>query len=344
MTDNGCIRRKISGGAPFFDGVPYMMSPSLIPPKRPAYFFRLGLAALMTASLIGCASMDENKKLQTAVEQARAQLAEAENQRQQAVAESERLQAEIARLQQLLNTMQAGGDGDRDRLLAQIAKLQDEREQLLKLQAGTPALPIEINNLLRELAAQYPTLLEFDERLGMVRFKSDLTFDLGSTVVKPDARRALAAFAKILTNEKIASNDIQVVGHTDDVPISAGGPVAARNPDNATLSTNRAWAVALVLKDNGVGVNRLMASGWGDQRPIAPNAANYKGNAANRRVDIYIRPTTVPVGIVVSTGTPPATRPAPRPTTRSASTRPSTRPAAPATRPGNPSDVVPIPN
>jgi hypothetical protein len=44
-----------------------------------------------------------------------------------------------------------------------------------------------------------------------------------------------------------------------------------------------------------------MGAGWGEERPIAPNAAGKRGNEKNRRVEIYIRGTTVPEGIVVST-------------------------------------------
>ncbi len=57
----------------------------------------------------------------------------------------------------------------------------------------------------------------------MVRFKSDLTFDLGSTEVKPRAKEALGKFASILNMPEIAQQEIQVVGHTDDVPDSPNG-------------------------------------------------------------------------------------------------------------------------
>ena len=51
---------------------------------------------------------------------------------------------------------------------------------------------------MRELAAKYPDYLEFDERLGMLRMKSDVTFDVGSTEVKPEAKKVLALVAEIL--------------------------------------------------------------------------------------------------------------------------------------------------
>lgn len=311
-----------------------------------------GIAALALAlslsGLTGCAT-DENKRLTTALEQARQQLAEAEDDRRNAMAKIAELEAKIAELNRLID---ANGNGvgalrrERDLLATQLADLQKKYNDLLQLNSDRPALPADVNSALRDLAAQYPDLLDFDERLGMIRFKSDLTFDPGSTEVKPRAREALASFAHILNNASIAKNEVQVVGHTDDIPIRQGGPTAVRNPDNWTLSTNRAWAVVGVLRANGLSEARGMGAGWGDQRPIAPNAAGHRGNEKNRRVDIYIRPTTVPDGIIISTpGAPaaprtpaaaPRTPAAPRPTPRGgATTRPTT--------PGSPAVPVPIP-
>jgi chemotaxis protein MotB len=119
--------------------------------------------------------------------------------------------------------------------------------------------------------------------------------------VRPEAKKVLALVAQILNKPEIAKNEVQVVGHTDDIPIRAGGPMATRNPDNWVLSTNRAWSVLEVLRANGLAENRGMGSGWGEERPIAPNAAGKRGNEKNRRVEIYIRASTVPDGIVVST-------------------------------------------
>src|SRR5206468_4304390 len=77
--------------------------------------------------------------------------------------------------------------------------------------------------------------------------KSDFTFALGSTEVTPKARAALAAFAHILNNAKILHNEVQILGHTDDVPISPGGPTPPPNPNNRVLSPNRPWSAPATL-------------------------------------------------------------------------------------------------
>jgi chemotaxis protein MotB len=305
----------------------------------------LALAAVTLSNLTGCVSADEHKRLQTAFEQARQQLAEAENDLATTRARIAELEARLAELNRLLDNNGSGLGAirrERDLLAAQLADLQNKYNDLLKLNQNAPALPEPINAALRDLAAKYPELLEFDERLGMIRFKSDLTFDVGSTEVKPRAREALATFAHILNMPEIANNEVQVVGHTDDIPIRAGGPTATRNPDNWTLSTNRAWSVVAVLRSNGLSTSRGMASGWGDQRPVAPNIPGQGGNERNRRVDIYIRPTKVPEGIVVST---PGTRAPAAPVRRTTppARTPATRPAAPASPAAPAAPTVPVP-
>jgi len=259
----------------------------------------------------GCVSTSQYKELQTAFDQARAQLAEAENDLSVARLKIAALEARITEMTRLIDAgAGAAIKAERDLLAKQLAELQKKYDELLKESANL-VLPAAISDALRKLVEQYPEMLEFDERQGLVRFTSDLTFALGSTEVALRAKEALAKFAHILNNALIAKKEITVMGHTDDVPIRRTNSI---NPTNWILSTNRAWSVTDVLHKNGVAENRVSAAGWGDQRPIAPNAAGKRGNEKNRRVDIYIRPTEVPEGITVST--PGATaRPAARPAT-----------------------------
>ncbi len=306
---------------------------------RTRLFSLLGCLALGVALLAstGCVSQDEHKKLQAAFEQSRQQLAEAEHDVDMLRKQVLNLEAQIAELN---SALAAGGGGldalkkQRDALLAENAKLRDQIAQLLAAGGSNVMLPPIVDNALRELAAMYPDLLEYDPKLGMIRFKSDLTFDLGSTEVKPRAREALKAFADILNNSLIAKNEIRIVGHTDDVPIRSSAK-NVMNPTNWYLSTNRANSVRSVIQGDGVSEGRMQSAGWGEERPIAPNAPGKHGNEKNRRVDIYILPTEVPENITVST--PGDERSTPRTHTTHAPHAPLTpahhAPAAPTTAP-----------
>ena len=48
--------------------------------------------------------------------------------------------------------------------------------------------------------------------------------------------------------------------------------------------------VEKVLTDAGVDSARVAVMGFGQYQPIEPNAAGNKGNAANRRVEIWLVP------------------------------------------------------
>ena len=200
----------------------------------------------------------------------------------------ERLRAQMAAAAadlEALAGMRNGAKGDIDKLLA-------DYERLLKQvgEMGVGPLPAELNKALADLAAQYPDVLTFDARTGMLRFSSDFTFDSGSVAIKPAAKTLVDKLAGIL-NQSIAQQfEVKVVGHTDNVPIRR---VAAQHPTNMYLSAHRAISVRDALVSDGVAANRMQVAGYGEYRPVVANGAN--GAAANRRVEIFLSPMTIPV-------------------------------------------------
>ena len=172
---------------------------------------------------------------------------------------------------------------------------------------------IEGNNLLRqqlevELQAREARLAEvqstYDELVGKLEqeiergevriseLKGKLTvnvvdkilFDSGKADLKPAGIKVLQQIGDIL-NSAVDKN-IQVEGHTDNVPISGG--LAAKYPSNWELSTARATTVLHFLQDSvGVTGERLSAVGYGEYQPIASNASA-EGRAQNRRIQIVL--------------------------------------------------------
>ncbi len=150
-------------------------------------------------------------------------------------------------------------------------------------------LPPELNKALKDFAAANPKIAEYDQKHGMVKFKSDLTFSSGSAVVNDQAAATLEQLAKILNNIEAKGFSIYVAGHTDDVPI--GRPdTRRRHPTNWYLSVHRAVGVEKILEKAGIGPKRISVMGFGEYHPVAPNKAGKKGNKANRRVEIWIIP------------------------------------------------------
>ena len=86
--------------------------------------------------------------------------------------------------------------------------------------------------------------------------------------------------AAAATIKKNPSLKLEISGHTDN----QGGSAL-----NESLSQRRANSVMIELIKQGVEASRLVAKGYGDQKPIADNNTA-EGRKSNRRVELKIRP------------------------------------------------------
>jgi len=155
-----------------------------------------------------------------------------------------------------------------------------------------PPVPPAVVAAVEDLDQRYPNLFEFDRDKGMFQFRSDTTFDSGSTVVKPRARAALEKLAEILNNDQVRDRALTIVGHTDTDRVAKSATIAnlrqlGKSADNQGLSEARAEAVAEVLRGGGIDAGRMTTRGVGQTQPIAENRTP-EGKARNRRVTIYL--------------------------------------------------------
>jgi outer membrane protein OmpA-like peptidoglycan-associated protein len=110
----------------------------------------------------------------------------------------------------------------------------------------------------------------------LLNFPSDLTFDFNSDSVKGQFVPTLRNVGGILS--EYDQTTVDVYGHADSV---------GSDEYNQDLSERRAMNVGSVLISGGVIRQRLIADGFGEQRPVASNASD-DGRARNRRVEVYI--------------------------------------------------------
>ncbi|MEC9373368.1 MAG: OmpA family protein [Planctomycetota bacterium] len=155
--------------------------------------------------------------------------------------------------------------------------------------ASVAFLDPKTDRALRELAARNPNLMTFDSSKGMVQFASDLTFGSGSAELQANAAQGLREFAQILSAAD-ANYELRVVGHTDNVPVSRP-ETRQKHPTNVHLSVHRAISVRDALVNGGLPGDRIQVAGWGPFRPAVANP-DRGGAAANRRVEIYILPSS----------------------------------------------------
>ncbi len=247
----------------------------------PAWFVALFAFAILLGPA-GCVSQAQYDQLDAAYRKSQEQIAS--------------LQFKIDELNQVIAKLREG-PLDQSRM---IEELKLERDTLIKRLkeledkiAGIPTgsdvgalLDPDTDILLKQLAAQYPGLLEYDARRGMIKFLSDVTFALGSDQLTPRARESISKLAQILVSPAASRYEARVVGHTDNVPI-VKPETRAKHPTNWHLSAHRAISVRDALETSGVPAIRTLIGGAGMQRPAVSNAAR-GGAEANRRVEIFL--------------------------------------------------------
>lgn len=151
--------------------------------------------------------------------------------------------------------------------------------------------PVVIQQMV-DLSRLYPGLFTCDPVTGQCRFNSDVMFDSGSAVVKPQARAALTKLGQILSGPEVSDRTLTIIGHTDSDAVKKRETIASlkqlgKAADNQGLSEARAEAVAAVLKSGGIEAGRMITQGKGQSSPIAENRT-VAGKAKNRRVEIFI--------------------------------------------------------
>ncbi|HRU38254.1 MAG TPA: OmpA family protein, partial [Candidatus Goldiibacteriota bacterium] len=104
-------------------------------------------------------------------------------------------------------------------------------------------------------------------------------FDVGVANIKQEFFGVLDDMTVIIQKY---SSPVVIEGHTDNSPINT-----KRFPNNKVLSVARGNAVKKYLISKGVAASRLSVSGFGEERPIAPNDTA-ENKYRNRRAEIHI--------------------------------------------------------
>ena len=121
------------------------------------------------------------------------------------------------------------------------------------------------------------TVERIDEETLLVRFESDILFDVDSARIRSDGQATLEDVGAVLGEyDKTA---VVVQGHTDSTGSDA---------HNQELSERRASSVASELRSRGVDSERIATLGMGEGYPVASNETD-SGRQRNRRVEILLK-------------------------------------------------------
>ena len=160
----------------------------------------------------------------------------------------------------------------------------DSEDEMLRQIRKTQELDDKYQILRAELNAEIQQGLANVEKVGeqiLISLSAANSFRSGYAELQP-------AFTDTLRNvgDSIAraGGNVQVSGHTDDIPIA----FSERFDSNWDLSAARAAAVAdFFFANNAIDSERVSVFGYADTKPVADNS-NAAGRAQNRRIEILI--------------------------------------------------------
>ena len=135
---------------------------------------------------------------------------------------------------------------------------------------------------LRDILGSRPDIRVVGDRFVL---QSEVFFDTGQSVLKPEGRAELDKIAAVLLEvaNKIPQDInwvLRVDGHTDVRPTGGGR-------SNWDLSAARAIAVVQYLITKGMPPQRLVAAGFGEFQPIDPTTSE-EAYSRNRRIELKL--------------------------------------------------------
>ena len=222
-------------------------------------------------------------------------------------AEHEQLATDAAAIADA-NTRAKASDDAKTALQTQVQDLSAKSDQL---QANLDATSAELAKL-KETSDSLQEQLKAEIAKGEIqveqhgdRIQVDMVdrvlFDSGDANLSDRGKAVLSKVATVL--QTVADKQIQVSGHTDDVPIKSD-ELKKQFPTNWELSSARAVNVVRYLSETaGVKPERLMAAGYGQYHPIASNATP-TSRAKNRRIEILLTPALDAKKVAVAAATP----------------------------------------
>ena len=162
-------------------------------------------------------------------------------------------------------------------LKGRVTDLENERDAAAQMSKALE------NEMRSDLESRDVTITSLQGKLT-VNIVDRVMFDSGEAILKPDGEAVMRKIAAILGAHPQLK--IQVIGHTDNVPIRPAARV--RFASNWELSTARALAAVHFLTEQaGIDPRRVGAAGYGEFRPVADNSTA-EGRAKNRRIAITV--------------------------------------------------------
>jgi len=225
------------------------------------------LPVLVCVVLGACATRGDYMTAQTRVRQ-QAAVIEAQK------GEIERLQGDLTRTKAVVD----GQGAELERLRATDEAYRDARNRL-------EARIAELEKLLGEGGALGVSVEKLPGGGYQLVVAGEVLFGSGQDSLTAEGRKVLQRIAGALSE---GEGPIEIVGHTDNVPVAKPETKKRFPRGNIELSLARALSVAdFLIKSGGLPASRIACVGYGEHRPVADNRSE-EGRRKNRRVEIRV--------------------------------------------------------
>jgi len=206
------------------------------------------------------------------------------------VAERDQLLAEKMQLEERVRRLEASSESLGAERVALLGELDDLHEAQASLEIDVRRLRKAEAELSETLAARSEEFESRGQEVGRLRetyegLVADLEAEVATGEIEVNAS-GRAVLGKVAERVRGIPHEVEVQGHTDDVPIHS-----ERYPTNWELAGARASRVVRLLEEEGVAPERLCAISHGEYAPVAPNDSD-AGRAKNRRIEITLKPVT----------------------------------------------------
>ncbi|MDC3064003.1 OmpA family protein [Alphaproteobacteria bacterium] len=159
---------------------------------------------------------------------------------------------------------------------------QEEKRKTEEIKIKAKSAEDEFKVALKQEIGQGLTDVKREKDRVIITVGSAGAFRSGSALLTENAKKIMKKIAKV--SEK-GTGQINVSGHTDNVPLIFGGQYR----DNWDLAAARASSVVQSISKSGdIPLDRLMAISYGESKPLASND-NANGRSKNRRIEIEIK-------------------------------------------------------
>lgn len=142
-----------------------------------------------------------------------------------------------------------------------------------------PPNPVPNPEVRREIPGWFDPNAKWDPKGNDTRvyIEGKIVFAVDKAIIKPESEEVLQKLLAFLQAHPEITR-LRIEGHTDS---------DASDEHNQELSAKRSLAVCDWLVDRGIDYLRLVAVGFGEKKPIAPNEEK-AGKAENRRTEFHV--------------------------------------------------------